>query len=180
MGRFDSYSGLVTAYPYAFRQSDSLLFRSYVVVSTLVAAIVVALAVGGLLVLVGNTAGARGGSLTLSRTFYIVVALLVFVPIVAPVLFVANRHRRDREVAQRYDPALAVSGYVFVFSVYVALVASMPAKFGAGADAVTRPEPSGVLAPAVEALYAVPPVASPLFVVAGALVVYAAHRSFGS
>ena len=50
MGRFDSYSGLVTAYPYAFRQSDSLLFRSYVVVSTVVAAVVVALAGGGLLV----------------------------------------------------------------------------------------------------------------------------------
>ncbi|NIB99818.1 hypothetical protein [Halobacterium sp. R2-5] len=180
MGRFDSYSGLLTAYPYAFRQSDSLLFRSYVVVSTLVGALVVALAVGGLLVLLGNTAGARGGSLTLSRTFYVVLALFVFVPLVAPVLFVAHRHRRERRVAERYDAALAASGYLFVASVYLALVASMPEEFGSGSEAVTRPEPSGVFAPVVEALYAVPSAASPLLVLAGALVVYLAHRRFGS
>jgi hypothetical protein len=180
MGRFDSYSGLVTAYPYAFRQSDSLLFRSYVVVSTVVAAVVVALAAGGLLVLIGNTTGAGGGSLTLSRTFYVVVGLFVFVPIVAPVLFVANRHRRERRVADAYDAALAAAGYVFVLSVYVALVASMPAEFGSGENVVTRPEPSGVFAPVVEALYAVPSVASPLFVLAGALVVYGVHRRYAS
>ncbi|MUV60161.1 hypothetical protein [Halobacterium sp. CBA1126] len=180
MGRFDSYSGLLTAYPYAFRQSDSLLFRSYVVVSAVVAAVVVALAVGGLLVLIGNTTGTGGGSLTLSRTFYVVLALFVFVPVVAPVLFVANRHRRERRVADRYDAALAAAGYAFVLSVYVALVASMPPEFGSGSDAVARPEPSGALAPVVEALYAVPPVASPLFVLAGALVVYAVHRRYSS
>ncbi len=180
MGRFDSYSGLVTAYPYAFRQSDSLLFRSYVVVSTVVAALVVALAVGGLLVLIGNTTGAGGGSLTLSRTFYVVVGLFVFVPIVAPVLFVANRHRRERRVADRYDAALGATGYVVGVSVYLALVASMPAEFGSGSETITRPEPSGIFAPVVELLYAVPSVASPLFVLAGALVVYGVHRRFAS
>jgi len=180
MGRFDSYSGLLSAYPYAFRASDSLLFRSYVVVSTLVGAIVAALAVGGLLVLIGNTAGAAGGSLTLSRTFYVVVALFVFVPVVAPVLFVANRYRRERRVDDRYDGALAAAGYLFVVSVYLALVASMPEEFGSGSQTVTRPEPSGVFAPVVDVLYAIPPAASPLLVLAGALVVDAAHRRFGS
>ncbi|MCG1004091.1 MULTISPECIES: hypothetical protein [Halobacterium] len=180
MGRFDSYSGLLTAYPYAFGQSSSLLFRSYVVVSAVVAAAVVALAVGGLLVLISNTTGAGGGSLTLSRTFYVVVGLFVFVPIVGPVLFVANRHRRQRQVADSYDAALGAAGYGFVLSVYVALVASMPPEFGSGANVVTRPEPSGVFAPVVELLYAVPSVASPLFVLAGALVVYGVHRHFAS
>jgi len=114
MGRFDSYSGLLTAYPYAFRQSDSRLFRSYVVVSGLLGALFAFLMAGALVVLVGNTAGARGGSLTLSRTFYVVVGLFVFAPLVGPVLLVARRHRRETPVAPRYDAALGAAGYAFV------------------------------------------------------------------
>ncbi|MFB6269909.1 MAG: hypothetical protein ABEH83_08205, partial [Halobacterium sp.] len=124
MGRFDTYSGMLTAFPYAFRQSDSRLFRSYVVVSTLVGALVALLMANALVVLVGNTASAPGGSLTLSRTFYVVVGLFVFVPVVAPVLFVAHRYRRERSVADQYDAALAAAGYLFVGSVYLALVVS--------------------------------------------------------
>jgi hypothetical protein len=168
MGRFDSYSGMLTAFPYAFRQSDSRLFRSYVVVSTLVGALVAALMAGGLLVLVGNTAGARGGSLTLSRTFYVVVGLFVFVPLVAPVLFVANRHRRDRRVADRYDDALAAAGYLFVGAVYLGLVVSTPAEYR---------EAGG---PVVDALYSLPAAAGLVPPVVAAAAVYLVHRRLGS
>ncbi|MXR22166.1 hypothetical protein [Halobacterium bonnevillei] len=180
MGRFDSYSGLLTAFPYAFRQSTSRLFRSYVVVSAALGVVFAFLMTGALLVLIGNTAGARGGSLTLSRTFYVVVGLLLFLPLVAPVLFVARRHRRDRRVAAEYDTALAAAGYLFAFSVYLGGVASMPARFETNGEVVTRPPPEGLFAPVVELLYAIPPAASPLVPLVGALVVYAAHRRYGS
>jgi hypothetical protein len=169
MGRFDTYSGMVTAFPYAFRQSDSRLFRSYVVVSTLVGALVALLMANALVVLVGNTASAPGGSLTLSRTFYVVVGLFVFLPVVAPVLFVAHRYRRERDVADRYDAALAASGYLFVGSVYVALVISTPAAYreaGAG--------------PVVDALYSLPALAGVVPPLVAAAAVYLVHRHYGS
>jgi cytochrome bd-type quinol oxidase subunit 2 len=169
MGRFDSYSGLLTAYPYAFRQSASWLFRSYVVVSALLGVLFAFLMVGALLVLIGNTAGARGGSLTLSRTFYVVVGLFVFAPLVGPVLLVARRHRRETPVAPRYDVALAVAGYLFVLSVYLGLVVSTPPSF----------RESGV-GPVVESLYALPALAGLVPPLVGALVVYAGHRRYRS
>lgn len=179
MGRFEDYSGLLTAYPYAFRHSSSRLFKSYAVVSTLLGALVAVLVASALVVLVGRTASAQGGTLTLSRTFYVVVGLLVFLPLVAPVLLVARRHRLGRDVDPRYDLALAAAGYVFVLTLYAFLVASMPETYVTNGETVSRPEPSGIFAPVVHALYAVPPVASPAILVVGALAVYAAHRRFG-
>ena len=180
MGRFDSYSGLLTAFPYAFRASDSRLFKSYTVVAAVFGGLFAFLMAGALVVLVGDTASARGGSLTLSRTFYVVVGLFVFVPLVAPVLLVARRHRRETPVGERYDPALAASGYGFALSVYLGVVASMPAEYRVGGELTSRPAPSGVLAPVVEALYALPPAFSWVVPLAGALLVYAAHRRFRS
>src|SRR6056297_2410196 len=171
MGRFDSYSGLLTAFPYAFRASDSRLFKSYAVVAAVLGGLFAFLMTGALVVLVGNTAGARGGSLTLSRTFYVVLGLFVFFPLVAPVLLVARRHRREAPVRDRYDTALAASGYAFAISVYLGVVASMPAEFRVGDSLTTRPEPSGVFAPVVEALYALPPTFSWVVPLAGALLV---------
>jgi len=177
MGRFDSYSGLLTSFPYAFRASDSRLFRSYAVVAAVLGGLFAFLMAGALVVLVANTAGTTGGSLTLSRTFYVVVGLFVFFPLVAPVLLVARRHRRELAVSERYDPALAAAGYLFAFSVYLGVVASMPAEYEVGGEVTTRPEPGGaVVAPVVEALYALPPVFSPVVPLAGALLVYAVHR----
>ena len=178
MGRFDTYSGLLSAYPYAFGQSGSLLLKSYVLVSAVLAGLFTFLMLGAVLVLLGNTASARGGTLTLSRTFYVLVGLAVFFPLVAPVLLVARRHRRDTAVDARYDPALAASGYLFALSVYAGVVASMPETFVTNGETVARPEPAGLLAPAVELLYSIPPVASPLVPFVGALVVYLVHRRF--
>jgi hypothetical protein len=178
MGRFDSYSGLLTAFPYAFRTSESRLFRAYAVVSALLGGLFALMMVIAIVVLIGNTASAPGGSLTLSRTFYVVVGLFVFAPLVAPVLFVARRHRRGTPVRERYDAALGASGFLFALSVYLGVVASMPAQYRVGEELTSRPEPSGVFAPVIEALYALPPIASPVVPLAGALVVYLAHRRF--
>ena len=53
----------------------------------------------------------------------------------------------------------------------------MPAEYEVGGELTTRPEPSGALvAPVVEALYALPPLFSPVVPLTGALVVYAVHR----
>jgi hypothetical protein len=163
------YRGIFGAFPYAFRASDSLLFRSYVVLSAFVAALVTVLFGLALVVLVGQTAGAVGGSLTLSRTFYIVVALFVVAPVVAPTLFVARRHRRGEARDDAYDVALALAGYLFVGSLYVGLVATVPE-----AQQTTT---SGAVAPVVRLLYDLPPVAGIVPPLVCALLIYLVHRT---
>ena len=171
MGRFDSYSGLLTAYPYAFGRSDSRLFKSYALVSALLAGLFTFLMLGAVLVLLGNTAGARGGTLTLSRTFYVLVGLAVFFPLVAPVLLVARRHRTNRQVTERYDAALAATGYLFVLTVYLLLVISTPAQY--------RESVSGATGTVVSFFYSLPPLAGLIPPALAVLLMFAAHRQFG-
>lgn len=146
----DAYGGLFGAFPYAVRASDSRLFKSYVLVGGLVAALVGLLFALGLVVLLGNTVGTAGGTFSFSRAFFVFVGFVVVAPLVAPVLFVARRHRRGRPDAS-YDAALAATGYLFLGSLYVGLVILTPAD---SQESVTGP-----LAPVVEALYALPQVA---------------------
>jgi len=164
----DDYRGVVGAFPYAFRASDSRLFRSYVVLGGLLTVAVSLLFVAALIGVIAATTGGPGGSLTLSRSFFAVVGLFVVVPLVAPVLFVARRHRRRRERGESadgpYDAALAAAGYLFVGALYLGLVISVPPA--------QQTTPDGPLAPVVAALYALPQLAGvgpPL--VAAALVV---------
>lgn len=170
----DEYRGALGAVPYALRRSDSWLFRSYVIVGGVAALLVAFLTLLGIVVLFGQTADFRGGSLTLSRSFYLLVGLFAFVPLVAPMLLVARRHRRVGEKTS-YDRWLAASGYLFVLSLYGGVIASMPAEFELDGELVTRPAPSGLTAPIVEALYAIPPELSVLVPLAGALVIVGVH-----
>ena len=161
----DSYGGVIGAFPYAFRASGSLLFRSYAVVGALAALAWTALFGLALVVLVAQTTTGRGGSLSLSRSFFLLVALFLVAPTVAPVLFVARSHRRAAGRSDRYDAALAAAGYLFLVSVYVGLLATVPAEFQrAGAGAV------------VGWLYSLPPVAGLAPPVVAALAILAAHR----
>jgi len=180
------YRGVVGAFPYAFRRSGSWLFRSYVVVSALATLLVGLIVTAGLVVLIANTARFAGGSLTLSRSFYVVVGLLVVLPMVAPTLLVARRHRlgrgdgdgggsgveadEDRAGAgdARYDAALALAGYLFILSVYVGLVTSVPPD--------QQVAPAGPLAPAVRVLYGLPALAGLAFPVAAAAAMAVVHR----
>ncbi|WP_251329389.1 hypothetical protein [Haloplanus pelagicus] len=143
----DDYGGIVGAFPYAFRASDSRLFRSYVVLGGLLTVAVALLFVTAVIGVIAGTVGG-GGTLTLSRSFFAVVGLLVVVPLVAPVLFVARRHRRAGGSDGRYDAGLAASGYLFALSLYVGVVASVPPA--------QQATPTGTLAPVVAALYGLP------------------------
>jgi len=162
----DTYDGLVGAFPYALRSSESLLFKSYVLVGGLAAALVAFLFGLALVVLLGNTVGTGGGTFSFVRAFFIFVGLLVVAPLLAPVLFVARRRRRGHADA-RFETTLAGLGYTFLLSLYVAAIISTPA----GQQEAT----SGVLAPIVEALYSLPRLAGliPPLVVAAAMVAVA-------
>jgi hypothetical protein len=163
----EAYRGLFGAFPYAFRASDSRLFRSYVVVGGLAAALIAVTFVLGLVTLIGNTAGAGAGTFTFSRSFFIVVGLAAAAPAVAPVLFVARRHRRATSDVG-YDRALALSGYVFLASLYLLLLISAPENL--------RDPPSGLFAPAVRFLYDLPRTAGLVPPVVAAAAMYLLHR----
>lgn len=170
-----AYRGLPGAFPYAVRRSDSRLFRAYAVVGGLVAVLVAVVFCIALVVLLGDTAAASGGTFTFVRAFFLVVGLVVVAPVVAPVLLVARRHRRGGSDC-RYDAALAVAGFAFLVALYLGLVASVPECFVIDGARECRSPPSGLFAPAVAALYAVPTVASPLLPLAGAAGIAVAHR----
>ena len=166
----DAYGGVFGAFPYAWRSSDSWLFRTYVVVGGLAAALSALLFVFGVIEQIAETSVAGGGTLSLAGAFFIVVALAVVVPIVAPVLFVARRHRHGL-ATPGYDVAMGAVGYAFLASLYVALIVSVPP----GQQESVR----GVVAPVVRFLYGLPQAASlvVLAIAAGAILV--AHRVAG-
>lgn len=171
----DAYSGVFGAFPYALRSSDSRLFRSYVLVGGLLA-LLLALGFGlALVVQVANTTGGTGGTFTFSRAFFIFVGLFVVAPLLAPVLFVARRHRRDGS-HPTYDRAMAVMGFLFVLSLYLGLVASIPPTFVLDGETVTRDDPGGVTGPVVAVLYALPEWASPLVPALVGVAMYVVHR----
>ena len=168
----DAYRGLFGAFRYAPGASDSLLFRTYAVVAALVGVAVCIIVGGGLIQLVAATAAERGGTGTLVRSFYLVVLLLVLAPLVAPVLFVARRHRRRTRVGERYDALMGLCGYLFLFSLYVGLVITVPPAL--------QSTPTGPLAPVVAFLYALPQLAGLVPPVLAALLILLAHRRLGA
>ncbi|WP_435118436.1 hypothetical protein [Halolamina sp. C58] len=178
----DDYGGILGAFPYAFRRSDSLLFRSYVLVAGLATLLLALTCVLAIVVVFGQTAGARGGSFTLSRSFIALLGLLAVLPIVGPVLLAARTRRRGGRLSKSYDPPanyeplLAVGGYLFLLSLYLGLIASMPETFVLDGETVTRPEPSGLFAPVLAALYALPAAASPILPLTAAAVILLIHR----
>jgi hypothetical protein len=166
-----TYGGILGAFPYAFRQSDSRLFRAYVAIGGLLAVVLLLAFTVAIFVAFSNTLGAVGGTFTFSRAFVLVVGVLVAAPVIAPVLLVARRHRRTGST-RTYDRAVAAAGFVYAFTLYLALVISAPAQY--------RSDPSGSLAPVIEMLYGLPPLAGlapPLLAVA---LLYLAHRHYRS
>ena len=135
----DEYRGLPGAYASAFRRSDSYLLRAYVLASALVGAFVVVLLVLGVVSWLATPAPLG------QRALLGVIGLLVVVPLSAPVLVVARRHRRG--TARRHaDAVLGLAGFGFVLAVYLALFISAP----------STQETAGVLAPVLEALDSLP------------------------
>jgi hypothetical protein len=163
----EAYGGLFGAIPYALRASRSWLFKTYVVVGGLAALVVAILMTLALVTLVSRTATASGGSLTLSRAFFVLIGLFVAGPLLAPILFVARRHRRvgDEKI---YDASLALAGYCFFAALYVGLVITIPTG---------QQQPvGGALAGVVEVLYALPGIWGLVPPVAAAAGIYLTHR----
>jgi hypothetical protein len=115
----DDYGGLLGGFVFAFRRSDSWVLRSYVVASTLVGGFAVVFLLLALFFWLGNPAPFG------QRALLGVVGIFVLVPLFAPVLVVARRHRRGTG-SRRGDAALGVAGYGFVLAVYLALFISDP------------------------------------------------------
>lgn len=168
-----SYRGLLGAFPYAFRRSNSRIFKLYAAVGGLLAAGIAVIFALALVVLIAETAAASDGTISLMRAFFVLVALLVVAPIVAPVLLVARRYRRaDGGGAtgedSRYDRRLAVSGFAFVGAVYVALIVSTPPAQQVGTD--------GAGGAVLGMLYALPAPVGLALPVAAALAIYTVHH----
>lgn len=164
-----TYAGLPGAFRYAFVQSDSRVFKLYAVVGALLALAITVFFALAMIVLVADTLDAAEGTLSLLRSFFVLVGLLVVLPIVAPILFVARRHRREIGDDAGYDRRLALTGFLFVFAVYVGLVVSTPPDQQAATD--------GVLGPVLEVLYALPSLAGLVPPIVAAILIYGAHRT---
>jgi hypothetical protein len=167
-GERRTYGGIVGAFPYAFRTSESRLFRSYAAVGGLLAAAVVVMFVLAFVTLVSRTASTTGGTFTFSRAFLLVVMVAVVVPLVGPVLLVARRHRR-RGSTVAYDRALAGTGYLYLLALYLGLVISAPAS-------LTDDPGSGPVGAVVATLYGLPRAAGVVPPLAAAVLVYLVHR----
>ncbi len=163
----EPYNGIFGAFPYAIRASDSWVFRLYAVGATLVS-VGIAVTVGmGLVVLMGETQNAGGGLFAFSRSMFVLVAFGAVTPLIAPILLVARRHRRDNPVSERYDAALAAAGVVFLVMLYGGLVISTPTELQA--------DVTGVTAPVVHGLYRLPQIAGFGPPILGAALVGAVH-----
>lgn len=170
-----AYRGLLGAFPYAAKATNSWLFRSYVLVAGLATAFLTLVFTLALIRQLGATAGAR---FSIARAFVILVGLGAVAPIVTPVLLVARTHRRKITRKRGYDIVLALSGYLFLASLYGLVLAAMPETFPLDGETVTRPPASaaGLFAPIVVVLYAIPPTYSLVVPTAAFGVMLLAHR----
>lgn len=148
----EAYSGLVGAYGFALRRTRSWLLRSYVVASA-----VAGLYIGFLLVLAAVTWLARPVAFG-ERMLLGAIGLLLLVPMAAPVLVAARRHRRA-DPSPGADRWLGLAGYGFMLSVLLALFLSDPSPtamqeaFGPAAAWFDRlPDHYGLVPPAVGAV----------------------------
>jgi hypothetical protein len=74
---------------------------------------------------------------------------------------------------------VAVGGYAFLLSLYLTAIASMPETFVLDGETVTRPPASGLFAPVLSLLYAIPPAASPLVTLPSVGFMATVQRYFG-
>jgi hypothetical protein len=161
-----SRSVVIGSFRRAFAETDSWLLTSYVALSAVLGGLIALLLLLALPVWIFNTAG--GSELaTFSRAFLVVGGVLLLAVLALPVVSSGRRHARGT-ASWRADYLLAVSGYLFVASLYVSLLISAPPD--------QRGTPPDAIAPAVEFLYSLPAiyaVGPPLLAVA---LVAAAHR----
>ncbi|UPM43874.1 hypothetical protein [Halocatena salina] len=166
-----SYSGAITAVPYAFRASDSRLCKLYVLVGGLLTLGGTILFGLGTLALLSSIAGAPAGVFTFQPALYLLVWLFVIAPIIAPILLVARQHRLHDGTVE-YDRWIALSGFLVLLALYGgALIAAPAGQRGS--------VPSGVFGPIVQFLYGLPPESGLIPPLVAVLVMGAVHRLQG-
>lgn len=121
MGENRTYGGLLGAFPYAFRQSPSWVFRSYVLLSAIVGLYVT------LLLVLGGISWIARPSMIGDIALLGVLGILVLVPLFTPVLVVARRYRLTIERPET-DRLFGLVGYVFLLSLYLGLLITDPAE----------------------------------------------------
>lgn len=151
----EAYRGLVGAFGFALRRSESWILRSYVVAATAVGVFV------ALLLLLGLASWAANPVAFGERAFLLLVGLLVVLPLFAPVLVVARRHRLGLRPPASADRWLGLAGYAFVAALVLGLYVSDPTTHAA----------TGLLGPVVRRLDALPDVAGLVPPVAAAVAV---------
>lgn len=112
------YAGVLGAFRYTFRATDSWLLRGYVLASAAVGGFTALLVLLGVVYWFGNAAGLIGELALLP-----VVGILLLGPLLAPVLIAARRYRRGVPVE---TVRLAGLGWGFLIAVAVALVIADP------------------------------------------------------
>lgn len=153
-----SRSVVARAVGYAVLRADSWTLRTYALIALLGSAFVTVLV---LLAVPTWMLAAEGGPIERIAVAFLVLLGLGFVALaLAPVLFVDRRRRSGRPERQR---AHGLAGYGYLLAAFLGLVASAPAD--------ARSDPSGALAPVVDALYALPRAAGLAFLLAGVALV---------
>ena len=163
----DSYRGVFGAIPYAIRNTDSWTMRLYGVIGAVTAGLIALVVTLALVVWMGETVGVQSGTFLFSRSLYVLAGFAAVAPLLAPLLFVARRHRRGDPVKPGYDRTLAYAGFLFLGSLYLGLVISAPAELR---------DPTG--SAVVNALYALPQLSGVVPPVAAAALVFWVHFRF--
>ncbi|WP_418281662.1 hypothetical protein [Halorubrum sp. DTA98] len=161
----ESYRGVFGAIPYAIRNTDSWTMRVYGVVGALSAMFIAVVVTLALVDWMAETAEMDGGIFLFSRSLYVIAGFAAVAPLIAPLLFVARRHRRNDPVADGYDRKLAYTGFLFLVSLYVGMVISAPADLRDPSESVL-----------VNALYALPSLAGVIPPIVAAGLVFWTHR----
>ena len=164
-----AYRGLPGAFIYSFRMSESRVYKSYVVISAILTCLITILFTLGLIGIIAGTIGASE-LVTLVRSFFILVGVLVVFPIIAPVILVARRLRLSEKRSSDYDAAMAFGGYAFIISLYVGLLLPVPPE---------QQEPVvGVMGAIISIAYSLPQISGfvPPLICAGML--FLIHRRF--
>ena len=160
----DSYRGVFGAIPYAIRNTESWTMRLYGVIGALMAGLIATVVTLALVTWMGETVGVQSGTFLFSRSLYVIVGFAAVAPLLAPLLFVARRHRRGDPVKPGYDRWLAYGGFCFLGSLYLGMVISAPPELREPTDSVI-----------VSTLYSIPQLAGVIPPVAAAILLFWTH-----
>lgn len=148
----EGYRGLVGAFVYAFRKTDSWVFRVYAILSAVVG-LYIALLIGLAIVAWAGTTMAFG-----DQAFLAVIGIVLLVPLFTPVLVTARRLRQGTST-EHAAVLVSLAGYGFIASIILALLItdptrhSIPGRMGALILVIQDiPRPFGVVPPIIAAV----------------------------